>query len=326
VGVENAGEVRKVVPIVDLKRPVELRKQTPRANDLNDAVVVSFIAGLNSIESRVHLGLIGALMANVAFKELRTSQQLGYVVNAGIVELSNVLLLSTVVQGSKLDADHMEAAVQAMYTKTMVDVLEALTEDEVKAMKASYKAKLAEPPTKIDVELKHFWDITAATGGECYGLLDEIVAHLETVAKDDLLKAYREVILPETGERRKIVVKYFAKAPPARLSAEETEALYTKSGVAAELLPMLRREYDQTLQLDAADSKARAEILEREQGAYFPPTLQCKRQPTLLQAAAEASYPSLLQGHLRQQGLSRGRRGVHRNGQDKIGTLEVDQG
>ena len=61
-----------------------------------------------TLEQRVLLGLLGSLFRPMAYNYLRTESQLGYVVTAGVVLLSNVQLMSCVVQGDKVDADAIE--------------------------------------------------------------------------------------------------------------------------------------------------------------------------------------------------------------------------
>ena len=98
-----------VVPVVKLKNPVELRMQNPDKTDTNFVTVVSLIAGMATVESRVELGIMGELLDSVAFSELRTQMQLGYVVSAGVGLISNIQYVSCVVQGDVKDADLTEA-------------------------------------------------------------------------------------------------------------------------------------------------------------------------------------------------------------------------
>jgi len=99
-------KVERITPIVNLKNPVEVRKANPRHGDKNDVAVVSIISGLTTVENRVLLALISQIFSQVAFNELRTNQQLGYIANGGLVTLSNVQMLSAIVQGDRRDADH----------------------------------------------------------------------------------------------------------------------------------------------------------------------------------------------------------------------------
>lgn len=279
VHAEAGMEVEKLVPVVALSGPVELRKQNPRKDDPNDAVVVSIVAGVSTVESRVRLGLLGELLGNVAFTELRTAMQLGYVANGGMVEISNVLMLSCVVQGTKLDADDMEAAVQHAYTKVMPATLAAMTEEQVDQLKNSFIDKLIQAPFHTGNEIKHFWGIASNAGTECFGLIDEVVNFLKTsVTKESLIQAYNDLVLPASGVRRMLTIKYFSKEPPARPDLTAAGNKWSEQGVSEDALPLLRREYEQTLQLSAADAAARGKILESAGGKYFPPDVNCKRQ------------------------------------------------
>jgi len=295
VGGGGSGEVLSVTPVVRPGRPVELRRRNPRVGDPNDAVVVSLIVGVMTVESRVHLGILGQMLSQVAYNELRTRhdshgpwggqgphattsrresrQQLGYVVNAGEVQVSNVHLVSTVVQGNALPADAMEAAVEQVYLELMPARLANLSEAEFQSYRSSYKSALLKPALTTKDEFDHFWS-PVSHQGQCYGLRNEMLNYLEDSVTDKapLVKAWDELVNPKEGIRQKVVVKYFANAT-ARPSKQEAERLWKAHGVPTSALPLLAREYDEALLLERADSATRASLAKA--GGYFPQALHC---------------------------------------------------
>lgn len=277
VGGGGSGEVLSVTPVVRPGRPVELRRQNPRVGDPNDAVVVSLIVGVMTVESRVHLGILGQMLSQVAYNELRTRQQLGYVVNAGEVQVSNVHLISTVVQGNTLPADAMEAAVEQVYLELMPAWLANLSEAEFQSYRSSYKSALLKPALTTKDEFDHFWS-PVSHQGQCYGLRNEMLKYLEDSVTDKapLVKAWDELVNPKEGIRQKVVVKYFANAT-ARPSKQEAERLWKAHGVPTGALPLLAREYDEALLLDRADSATRVSLAKA--GGYFPQALHCSLPP-----------------------------------------------
>ena len=70
-----------------------MRKLNPRPNDPNDVALVSLLYGVSDVPSRVILGVASSLLGTAAFDNLRTQQQLGYMVGGAVAPLSNVLLL-----------------------------------------------------------------------------------------------------------------------------------------------------------------------------------------------------------------------------------------
>jgi len=269
------GEVLTVAPVVNPASPIEVRKRNPRAGDPNDVVVVSLLAGVSTVESRVIHGLLGQMLGQLAYNELRTEQQLGYVVSAGDLTLSNVQAISAVVQGNALDADGMEAAVEHVYFESMPSRLANLSDDAFVAYRTAFKQQLLEPPSNIGMEFDHFWG-PVKMNGECLELRSEMLRYLEEslTSKQPLVDAWSKLVFPETGVRQKLVVKFFAGNMSARAPEDEAAKLWAKYGIKDAGFKVLAREHRLTQVLDRADAAVRAELARA--GGYFPRELNCK--------------------------------------------------
>lgn len=279
---QTEGEVELVAPVVRVARPVEVRKKNPRKGDDNDVVVVSLMAGVSTIEHRVIYGLLGQILAPVAYNELRTNRQLGYVVHAGSAQLSNVQYFSCVVQGHVLDADSMEGAVEAVLTNYMPKKLEELTDEDFDSYKSSFRQDLQTPPIAFTDEVSNFWG-PISKGGRCFDLRDAMLSFLNTssVTKSALIKAWNELAMPTDGVRRKLTIKYFADEVPARKDADATMKIWEEQGIAEDHASLFRREHGKTLLLESADSAARHKILAEGKkfeggNGYYPNNLNCK--------------------------------------------------
>lgn len=281
-----SGDVERVTPIVNPSSPVELRKKNPRVGDPNDVVVVSMIHGVATLQDKVVLGIIGNILQSVAYQKLRTEEQLGYVVNAGTLLLSNVLVVSCVVQGNKLGADPMEAAVESVYHKHFPEKLAQLTNEDFQSYKDSYRQSLLVPPTTSPEEFAQFWDpAVAAAGGKCFNMADEMVKYLDKSvnSKQVLIDAWKALANPSSGTRKKLVVKYFAEKIPTRPSDSEAKALWTSRGVPESSIHLLQREHSAATLVDKSDSATRAKL--RAAGGQFAEDVHC----TLDGKAATAS-------------------------------------
>jgi secreted Zn-dependent insulinase-like peptidase len=268
-----------VAPVVKIEKPVEIRKKNPRVGDPNDAVVLSIIAGVATVPSRVILGLLGQMLHTVAYNELRTSRQLGYVVNAGSSQISNVQFLSCTVQGIALKADAVEGAIEHVYTQLMPKRLNELTEKEFKAYKDSMRQELIQPPMKFQDEVTHFWG-PVSQGGQCFDLRSNMLKYLDETltSKDHLVQEWARLISPSQGLRSKIVVKYFAGNVPPRPSEAEAASTWKKQGVAESAVALLRREYQQTTVFDRVDSETRKKLAKA--GGFYPKDMNCHLDST----------------------------------------------
>lgn len=278
MGLNASGEIQHNLPVVKPAKPVELRKLNPRSGDPNDAVVVSVLIGVSDIQSRVLFGIIGKLLGTVAFDELRTNRQLGYVVNGGMLQLSNVLGISVVVQGTELGADEVEAAINGLYHKIIPETLASLTDTDFESYVSSYKDSLLTPPTSIDQEFSHFWDTVLSSEPSCYKLQDEMLRYIDfsLTSKQLLVDAWHELMDPSSGMRTKLVVKYFANEVPPRPTLAEARAMWDSESVPESSIKLLEREYDAAVLLTKADSAARNQL--REAGGLYASDVNCELQ------------------------------------------------
>jgi len=271
---KDAGEPERVAPVVRIRKPIEIRRKNPRADDPNDAVVLSIITGVSTVRSRVVQGLLGQILNAVAYNELRTARQLGYVVNAGTSQTSNVQYVSCIVQGNALKADAVEGAIEYVFTHLMPKRLANLTDKEFAAYKSSMRQDLMQPPLRFQDEISHFWG-PIAQGGQCFDLRSNMLKYLDESlhSKDALIKEWAGLANPTEGIRMKLAVKYFAGSVPPRPTLESAASTWAEQGVTDSALSLLRREYHKTKVLDHADSKIREELV--KEGGYFPRDLHC---------------------------------------------------
>jgi len=293
---ETTGEPERVSAVVKFVRPIEVRANNPRKGDPNDAVVLSIIAGVGTLRSRVVLGLLGQILNTVAYNELRTTRQLGYVVNAGASHVSNVQYMSCIVQGNALKADDIEASIEFVFTHLMPKRLAELTDKEFAAYKHSFRQDLVQPPLKFQDEINHFWG-PIAQGGQCFNLRGNMLKYVDESlpSKDALIKEWATLANPSDGMRSKIVVKYFAGIVPTRPTVADAAAIWSKQGVPDSALSLLRREYEKTNVLHHVDSKVRQQLV--KEGGYFPRDLHCgldkpahKPSPHFLKKASPHSF------------------------------------
>jgi len=269
-------EVRHVMPVVRPKSPVELRRLNQRPGDGNDVTVVSLLVGVSTVEHRVVFGILSTLLSSVAYTELRTKRQLGYVVNGGISALSNIHYVSCVVQGDQLRADNTEGAIEFVYRSAMPKAIENMTAEEFASHKDALEQQLLTPPATASEEFAHFWG-PIYDGAGCFELKDEMLAYLQSgaVTKKVLSDTWNSVLYPAVGLRTKVVVKHFAKEVPPRPTLAEARAIWTKEGVPESAFPALEAERAEAVVLDKADTPTREGLAAN--GGHFFTTLVCKR-------------------------------------------------
>mmetsp|Transcript_22917 Transcript_22917/g.52530 ORF Transcript_22917/g.52530 Transcript_22917/m.52530 type:complete len:1224 (+) Transcript_22917:89-3760(+) len=287
----EGGDVHRTTPIVDPSRPVELRVVNPRPGDQNHVLVMSFLHGISTIPSRALLGLLGQILGQVSFDVLRTSMQLGYVVEGGDVMTSNVQMMSVVVQGNKDNADKVESAVHRVLFLDMPKKLDELTDDAFQAYKDSFLDALVQKPYHTGDEVAHFWT-PISTGSNCFDMRDKMMKYMnQSLTSKELLKTtWQRLMMPTSGSRKRVMIKYFPEQVPNRPSLEQMEEDLNSHGVPRPMQELLRREYTDTLILDTADSKSRETLLRQSQ--YFPTTWSCSMSDARLEGLADKNSTS----------------------------------
>jgi secreted Zn-dependent insulinase-like peptidase len=279
---EQDGQVDVVTPIVNTSQPVEVRAANPRQGDPNDVTVITVLGGVSTVEQRVVVDLLGQILSSLAYEELRTKRQLGYVVSAGASRISNILHVTALVQGTKLNADEMEGAIELVFTKIMPERLQNMTAEEFENYRTALEKVILEPPITPTDETGMFWGPIQLLG-QCFHVRDELLKYLNSpaVTQQSLIDTWADFMVPRDGLRQKVAIKYFAGSVPDRPTPQEVEASWTKLGVTDDVMPMLLDEHNATVLFGKADSSVRAQLL--KQGSYFPQELHCESgEPAVL--------------------------------------------
>jgi len=274
-------KVQTVDPVINPGRRVDIRKLNPRAGDPNHVTTVSIQIGIPDIADSVTFGILSQVLKPAAYDELRTNQQLGYVVQGGISMNSNVMQASVMVQGTQKLPDEIEPQIQMVLTTIMRKKLKEMTDEEFNAFKASYAKQILEPPLGFSDEIDHFWPVVAR-GGSCPDKALMLLKYLreDMKSKDQLLAAWDRVVGNHHGQpaRPKVVVKYFSDTLgdiPEAPTFDKFAADLTALSVPKDAVELAKREFADRTILSKVDSQARAEILKHESAKFYPQTIKC---------------------------------------------------
>ena len=123
----------------------------------DSALVVYLQAPDDSLQSRALLSVLGTMIRAPFFDELRTENQLGYIVNAGSMSLMDVSGLVMYVQSPVADPLMLETYVNdfiASYALT----LDSMPEDEFAAIKSGLLNSLLEKPQRMGSLSARYWN------------------------------------------------------------------------------------------------------------------------------------------------------------------------
>lgn len=158
-----------------------------------DTAVMRYYQGRESTrEERIKLSLLGQMMTQYYFNDLRTEQQLGYIVQAGAKATDRTPGVIFIVQSPTADANTVEKATDAFLPK-FKQVL-ANSEKEFESVKQATLAQLRQPPQNMGQKVGQFWG-DLRDDYPNFDSREQAIAVVEATTLQDLQKAYQEVIM-----------------------------------------------------------------------------------------------------------------------------------
>lgn len=158
----------------------------------------------DSPQSRAAALILSSFMRNPFFTELRTRQQLGYIVSSGSVATPRDRHLTFIVQSSVYPPDELRRRVDA-YLPTLPAALAAITPEKWNDLIAGARSTLESKPKSIAERASRFhvdafrlnadWDNRAAT-----------LKALDALTKEQAAALLTRILAPETARRRTVLL------------------------------------------------------------------------------------------------------------------------
>lgn len=184
----------------------------------NSAVVYWLYTGDNTDPvARARLALLGQIVHEPAFNQLRTKEQLGYVAMASATSTG----LRVLVQ-SERDPVYVETRIES-FLAGLKDIIANMTDDEFDRHRQALIDKKEEQPKNLSEESRRFWTRISDKYYEFGKRLTDI-AHLRTTNKADVLDMYSSAIDPSSSARRKLSVHLRSQVKPGSTAPLDMEA------------------------------------------------------------------------------------------------------
>ncbi|ETI20794.1 hypothetical protein G647_07136 [Cladophialophora carrionii CBS 160.54] len=161
------------------------------------------------LDLRAKLQLFGQMTDEPAFDQLRTKEQLGYVVWSGVRPAAVTMGYRVLIQSDR-EPDYLESRINAFLLKFRSD-LETTSDEEFEGHKRSLINKRLEKLKNLDFETNRLW---AYISGEYLNFyqVDRDVGVIRQLTKDDIKQFYEQYIDPESSKRRKVSIHLEAQA------------------------------------------------------------------------------------------------------------------
>ena len=170
---------------------------------------------------RAKLLLLGQMTEEAGFDQLRTKEQLGYIVFTGVKMQSTTMGYRVIIQ-SERPTEYLEERINA-FLAHFGKSLQAMSEEDFESHKSSLIAKRLEKLKNLDQESSRFW---SHISNEYLDFLsrEHDVSHLKPLAKSDLIDFFNHYIHPTSPSRAKLSIHMIAQSSPKTVAGSMSAA------------------------------------------------------------------------------------------------------
>ncbi|EFA80402.1 hypothetical protein PPL_07236 [Heterostelium album PN500] len=180
-----------------------LRQTFVDENQVNSVCIAFFQVGKGSVELYSMGMLYNQLIYSSFFSELRTKQQLGYIVQTASDTALATVHLRVQVQSDTKDPEYLFDRIDEYIQQGLKEELNALDESEIQKYVTSLQEKLLQKKPNSRFQALEYTQITQTFEGD-QKIRQKQVDYLSTVKKCDVLDFFEQYVLNK--EKRKMVV------------------------------------------------------------------------------------------------------------------------
>ncbi|PBP21540.1 peptidase M16 inactive domain-containing protein [Diplocarpon rosae] len=199
------------------------RKTLKDPANVNHCIEYLLFIGDKSVRPlRAKTLLLDQMTHEPAFDNLRTKEQLGYVVFSGARIAATTIGFRFIIQSEKT-SEYLESRIDA-FLAGFKDTLEQMTDSDFEVHKRSLITKRLEKLKNLDQESNRLW---AHIDNEWFdfALVHEDAAHVRTLTKADMIDFYDRFILPSSPLRSKLAVHLNAQTPSSTDTSTAAEVI-----------------------------------------------------------------------------------------------------
>ncbi|KAK1060679.1 metalloprotease [Friedmanniomyces endolithicus] len=212
------------------------QKTLKNPDNVNHCIEYHMTVGANiDRATRAKLLLFAQMTSEPCFDQLRTKEQLGYVVFSGTAFQGTLASYRVLIQ-SERDCGVLEGRIEA-WLAGYEQVLREMPGDEFESYKTGLINKRLEKLKNLGQETGRFWHHVTNEVFD-FELVHRDVEHIEPLTKDDMLEFYRTFFDPKSATRSKVAIHMIAQAS-AEAIAEKTDPAEQRKKLAEALTGVL---------------------------------------------------------------------------------------
>jgi len=177
--------------------------------DLNNVVYAVIGSSMHELDvadvNNVYTGLLRMFLEPLFFNELRTKQQLGYLVWAVTQASSFVDEIKFIIQSSQYDPDYILDRINELRAK-VPELIESLTEEDFEGFVKSYITSLSIQDKSLLENSTSYWD-EMLSGRLLFKEEKKFIALAKQCTREGLIAYAKKYIPPDVAGRREFVIK-----------------------------------------------------------------------------------------------------------------------
>jgi insulysin len=212
---------KRVAQLQDGKDYVH-RSEGLNEKNTNSSIVSLYQVGPMELHANAVLALFHHLLKEPAFNELRTSEQLGYIVHTSIkTSGDNIKGLLFLIQSDSFDPIYMDGRIEA-FIERLREKITDMTDEEFKSNIDAVCQSFREKNKNIGEESSQYWNVLT-NNTYMFKRLHLIADEVEKIEKEEVLDFYDEFVKKGASSRRKVGVQVFAKQHMEKFAEEVAE-------------------------------------------------------------------------------------------------------
>ena len=201
-------------------------------DERNSATVLILQAGVDVRPNNLYLQLLAQILNHPCFEQLRTVEQLGYIVSLGCAFDFGVLDLRVIVQSSSHDPDAIDDRVEAFFAGVPA-LLRGMPASEFQTNKDTIIKEKLEPPKTLRQELRGYWH-EIHNGSLDFQHERDDAKVLEGITMADVIDFWEQTFDSKAVGRRKLTSQFWAAhhtLPAKRASGVNGRIMHYVDGV-----------------------------------------------------------------------------------------------
>ena len=177
---------------------------------------------------RNYLFLLGTMIQEAAFNQLRTKEQLGYIVWASMRKIVGVMGLKVIIQ-SERSPQYLEERIES-FLSSYADVLNDMPDNKFKEYVDAAIAALLQKDDNLARESSRWWR-HIQSGYYEFNQVDTDVEVLRAIRAEEFKQFYHDIVHPEVGRASRLSVHVCAKKLGLCIGDKRGEKVEVKRGV-----------------------------------------------------------------------------------------------